>query len=386
MSEQSGETLAVEGRWFQNYEIGGWNHNDCYDGSYYWFRASKFKTPLQITWYYLWKESFFIPVNDEQPGVIEYVKVDFNNANVGGKKWSDFESDITIDIDGGFNIVPSQSGIFNNGVVDRNVELRDGENYTMQLYLKSQSPNNNFLIWPDAATSISVKGVKGETERLISACLDDKKDYEMYQGGGQYLCIWVKFKCESSSSNPDSNPDSNPGSKPSPDHGKEFDASRVDSSYMAYFLKQSNAENGKKGTAAKVVADRDTFKSEAPEKTVIVADNIGAASFFDMKVHQADEKTNINQKFLVQNLVSPNANIFLTKNIYPRRDLSMNEDGMARTITWNNLPKNQAGPVFAVVYNQKDGAYEINGVLDANGTAVFNGFKLRSASTITICK
>ena len=44
------------------------------------------------------------------------------------------------------------------------------------------------------------------------------------------------------------------------------------------------------------------------------------------------------------------------------------------------------GPVFAVVYNQKDGAYVINGTLGANGTATFQGFKLRPASTITICK
>ena len=74
------------------------------------------------------------------------------------------------------------------------------------------------------------------------------------------------------------------------------------------------------------------------------------------------------------------------ENIYPRRDLSIAENGSLQTLTWNNLPKNQAGPVYAVVYNQIDGAYVINGILDANGTATFTGFKLRPASTITICK
>ena len=64
----------------------------------------------------------------------------------------------------------------------------------------------------------------------------------------------------------------------------------------------------------------------------------------------------------------------------------MAEEGAAKTLSWNYLPKEQAGPVFAVVYNQKDGAYVINGLLDANGTATFQGFKLRPASTITICK
>lgn len=42
--------------------------------------------------------------------------------------------------------------------------------------------------------------------------------------------------------------------------------------------------------------------------------------------------------------------------------------------------------VYAVVYNQIDGAYVITGYLDANGVATFSGFKLRPASTITICR
>ena len=57
-----------------------------------------------------------------------------------------------------------------------------------------------------------------------------------------------------------------------------------------------------------------------------------------------------------------------------------------KVLIWNNLPGNQAGPVYAVVYNQTDGAYVLNGTLDAEGTAVFTGFKLRPASTVTICK
>ena len=132
--------------------------------------------------------------------------------------------------------------------------------------------------------------------------------------------------------------------------------------------------------------DRDTFKSEAPSKTVIASDTLGAKQFFDLKVHSADEKTITNQELLVQSLIKPNIMILLTENIYPRRDLSITENGSLQIFTRNNLPKNQAGPVYAVVYNQIDGAYVINGVLDANGTATFTGFKLRPASTITICK
>lgn len=105
-----------------------------------------------------------------------------------------------------------------------------------------------------------------------------------------------------------------------------------------------------------------------------------------MKVHAADEKTIANQKLLVQSLVGSNANVLLTQNIYPRRDLGMAEDGAAKVLIWNNLSKELPGPVYAVVYSEKDGAYVLNGILNANGTAVFNGFKLRAASTITICK
>lgn len=85
----SGEVPAVEGRSFRiEGSTGNWFSQDCYDGSFDWFRASNFKTLSETGWYYLWKNSFFIPVN-EQPGVIDHVNVDFNNANVGGKKWSE---------------------------------------------------------------------------------------------------------------------------------------------------------------------------------------------------------------------------------------------------------------------------------------------------------
>ena len=132
--------------------------------------------------------------------------------------------------------------------------------------------------------------------------------------------------------------------------------------------------------------DHDTFKSEAPSKTVIASDTLGAKQFFDLKVHAADERTKANQELLAKYYVGANAKVLLTENIYPNRDLSTTENGSLQTLTWNNLPKNQAGPVYAVVYNQTDKAYVINGTLDANGTAGFAGFKLRPASTITICK
>ncbi len=141
------------------------------------------------------------------------------------------------------------------------------------------------------------------------------------------------------------------------------------------------------GPVSGLEIDRDTFKSDAPAHTVIASEAAtNDFGYFDLKVHKPDEKTIVNQEFLAKTFVGPNVQILMTQNIYPRRDLSTTENGAFKKLTWNNLPKDQAAPVFAVMYNETDGAYVLNGTLDANGTAVFNGFKLRSASTITICK
>ena len=176
-----------------------------------------------------------------------------------------------------------------------------------------------------------------------------------------------------------------PGPNPKPVSGLE--STGEDINFMAYLMKLLREDDVKKKAPAKEIIDRDTFKSDAPEHTVIASEAAtDAFGLFDLKVHKPDEKTTANQEFLAKTLVGPNVQILMTQNIYPRRDLSTTENGFAKKLTWNNLSKEQAGPVFAVIYNETDGAYVLNGTLDANGTAVFNGFKLRSASTITICK
>ena len=169
-----------------------------------------------------------------------------------------------------------------------------------------------------------------------------------------------------------------------PNNGKE----KTDSLMKETFVKlEKGRDTFKSEPPVKVEIDRDTFKSDAPAHTVI-ASEAATNDFgnFDLKVHRPDEKTTANQEFLAKTLVGPNVRILMTQNIYPRRDLSTTENGSLKKLTRNNLPKEQAGPVFAVIYNETDGAYVLNGTLDAKGTAVFNGFKLRNASTITICK
>lgn len=171
----------------------------------------------------------------------------------------------------------------------------------------------------------------------------------------------------------------NPKHKDNPEIGFE-------SNYIQYLLKLLNGENTNE-EPEKVIVDRDKFKSEAPAHTVIASEaNTDDYGLFDLKIHKTDEKTEANHELLVKTLLGNDLSILMTQNIYPRRDLSTTENGSLKKLTWNNLPKNQSGPVFALIYNETDGAYIINGTLDANGTAVFNNFKLRSASTVTICR
>lgn len=187
------------------------------------------------------------------------------------------------------------------------------------------------------------------------------------------------FEVEGGSDDPDPDPDPTPKKDP--------ESTGMDPNYLAYLMRLVKTDDAKEEAPAKVVVDRDTYKSEAPAETVMASESAtDAFGMFDLKVHKPDDKSITNQEFLARTLVNSNVKILLTQNIFPRRDLSISENGALKKLTWNNLPKDQAGPVFAVVYNETDGAYVINGTLDANGRAAFEGFRLRPASTITICR
>lgn len=130
--------------------------------------------------------------------------------------------------------------------------------------------------------------------------------------------------------------------------------------------------------------DRDTYKSEMPSGTIVVKEHIADKSFMDMKVHTTDKATVSNQGFLVKALLGGDAKSFVTKDIFPRRDLYESEKGQKRVLIWNNLGKVTPGAIKAVVYSQEDGAYVISGYVDDKGTAVFTDLILRQASTVTV--
>ena len=142
----------------------------------------------------------------------------------------------------------------------------------------------------------------------------------------------------------------------------------------------------KKEAPVEVLVDRDTYKSSVPSKTVTLLNSDGKLDM-DMKVHPSSEKSIINQKFLATTFakqLGKTPKIILTEDVFMRNDLLTSRYGQKDALAWNNLNYKVPGPIYAVVYNQTDGAYLISGTIDANGNAKLNDFIFRPASTITI--
>lgn len=151
------------------------------------------------------------------------------------------------------------------------------------------------------------------------------------------------------------------------------------------FLKYFKVEKEEKPMIKEIV-DKDTYKSSVPSKTVMALDANGKMDM-DMKVHPSSEQSVKNQEFLVNYWsaqVGKTPTIILTSDIFMRNDLLNARYGQKDKLVWNNLNYKIPGGVYAVVYNETDGAYLISGTIDANGNATFEGFILRPASTITI--
>ena len=261
----------------------------------------------------------------------------------------------------------------NDVALNPNDELIEGEEYLCQCSAYEYTSSSYVRFLPVDELTINVIGADLEGSASVNR---------------PYMYLTFKFTAQAGD-----DPDPDPKPTPEPSKKKEKKEEKEEGlSYLEYLAMLAANEADKEEAvekelrAANAAVDKDTFKSEAPAKTIMSTDTMGADKFLDLKIHAADDTTKTNQNFLAQALVGTNVKILLTENVYSRRDLSIAENGSLQTLTWNNLPKNQAGPVYAVVYNQIDGAYEINGILDANGTATFTGFKLRPASTITICK
>lgn len=200
------------------------------------------------------------------------------------------------------------------------------------------------------------------------------------------LTFTVKFKGGSPSPDPGPKPDPKPGPnpKPSPDNNQTNDY--MMSAYLRNMLKESSKSDEGSAKKKDTVVDKDTYKSSVPSKTVTALDATNKLDM-DLKVHPSSEKSITNQNFLANYFAGQlgvKAKIINTDDVFMRNDLLTARYGQKDKLCWNELNYKIPGAVYAVVYNQTDGAYLISGIIDANGNAVFEGFILRPASTVTI--
>ena len=226
----------------------------------------------------------------------------------------------------------------------------------------------------------------------------DLKDFTHLFDDLNDLTFTVKFKGGSPSPdpgpkpdpkpgpNPDPKPGPNPGPnpKPSPDNNQTNDY--MMSAYLWNMLKESSKSDEGSAKKKDTAVDKDTYKSSVPSKTVTALDATNKLDM-DLKVHPSSEKSITNQSFLANyfaDQLGVKAKIINTDDVFMRNDLLTARYGQKDKLCWNELNYKIPGAVYAVVYNQTDGAYLISGIIDANGNAVFEGFILRPASTVTI--
>ncbi len=137
-----------------------------------------------------------------------------------------------------------------------------------------------------------------------------------------------------------------------------------------------------------VYVDHDTYKTCLSPGTAMYYNNLTSTIGTDMKVHETDEKNAANQVLLanayMQSLGRNGAKIVSTYDIFSNRTLSSTENGSKQVLKWTNTKLPAGTVVYAICYNQTDGVYYLSGVVDKDGTVIFENFILREATTISI--
>lgn len=153
--------------------------------------------------------------------------------------------------------------------------------------------------------------------------------------------------------------------------------------------KKKDKDKDKAKEEEKVVIDWDTYKSEVPSGTLMVSTDNTLGGLMDMKAHFLDITTIDNQVKLARSMAlilgAKDIDIIGTFGIYPRRDLTFDEDGskqkmrykLPRSITANTV-------VYGQCYTAEDGPFIILGLSDNEGYATFSDFILRRAVNITV--
>lgn len=135
--------------------------------------------------------------------------------------------------------------------------------------------------------------------------------------------------------------------------------------------------------------DRDTYKSCLPARSLLVEKNNNPTDLIELKAHEMSAKDSVNQKMLADayaGIDGKKAMVVCEYSAYPKRDLTVTEDGSKVSLIWSNVPAKEGDVIFAVGYNQTDGAYYMKSVVDKEKKIKFDSFKLRVASNITLFK
>lgn len=137
-----------------------------------------------------------------------------------------------------------------------------------------------------------------------------------------------------------------------------------------------------------VYIDRDTYKSELPAGTIMSYNATDRTKMIDLKVHETEKQNAANQQLLadayMKTLGAKGANMIITKDIFPYRELAAAENGTKQELRWKNTGLPAGTVVYAVCYNQTDRVYYLQGIVDKDGTAVFENFIVREATTVSI--
>lgn len=168
---------------------------------------------------------------------------------------------------------------------------------------------------------------------------------------------------------------------PAPDPAPKKD---VEEEKPFVFFRLPEMEKVSTKNKKEVEVDLDTFKSEAPAKTCYT---LFEDRFTDLKIHSVvDNKTKMNQRFLMAVLIGPDAKEKLTTSIYAPMAGAGAADGQKQILIWKDYTGTgvKGQQVDAVVYNQTDGAYVIHGVYKDSVVIEFYDYIFRDASTITI--
>lgn len=109
--------------------------------------------------------------------------------------------------------------------------------------------------------------------------------------------------------------------------------------------------------------------------------------YFDLEALPVKDTSVENQRqladFYMNDIYGQPAELIITKDLFPRDGLDGSTRGMVTKLAWKNTGQCET-TIYAVVWNEWDSVYVMEGLTDKAGTAYFDGYILRDASTVSL--